>query len=246
VTIKITAYQTRNIVGIGDDLFAYLKKIPLVEKSILAVSSKVVSLCEGRVIKKISHSDNIIKREADQFIERSVVPGKYALLTLKHHILTASAGVDEFDGSFVLWPKNPSRSAKNIFYRLKRFHKLKNFGVIITDSHTVPLRRGSLGFGLAYFGFAPLRSYRGRKNLLGREMKMTQANVVDALASAAVLAMGEGGERTPFCVISGNLDIQFLSGPYRPKNRYGRFEVPIEEDIYQPMLSKAPWQSQKS
>ncbi|MCL5436129.1 MAG: coenzyme F420-0:L-glutamate ligase [Patescibacteria group bacterium] len=246
MSIRIQSHRTAKVVGIGDDLFSYLEKIPLAEKSILAISSKVISVCEGRVIKKTAGSDIVVKREAEKYIERSKVPGGHVLLTLKRNILTASAGVDEFDGYFVLWPRDPARSAEKICRRLKKERKLQKFGVIITDSHTVPLRRGTLGFGLSYFGFAPLRSYRGRMSLFGRKMKMTQANVVDALAAAAVLAMGEGGERTPFAVISGKLDVQFLAGKYLSQNRYGRFEVPTAEDLYQPLLSGAKWRRGES
>lgn len=245
VAIRIQAYKTRKVVGIRDDLFSYLDKIPAVENSVLAVSSKVVSLCEGRSVKKIGTADELIKREAERFIDRKHVPAGHALLTLKNSALTASAGVDEFNGHYLLWPRSPQNSAKKIHEYIKKKNKLKNFGVIITDSHTAPLRRGIVGFGLGYWGFAPLRSYRGRRSLSGRAMKMTQANLVDGLAAAAVLVMGEGGEQTPFVLISGDLDIRFITGSYRPKGRYASFEVPFKDDIYRPLLETGIWRRSK-
>lgn len=241
MAIRIQAFKTRKVVERGDDLFSYLKQIPVKERSVLAVSSKIVSLWEGSVVKKNGALDSLVKKEAEQYIDRRHIPGQHALLTIKNHTLTASAGVDEFNGYYLLWPKSPETSAKRIWEFLRKKNKLKEFGVIITDSHTAPLRRGIVGFGLAYWGISPLRRYAGRTSVLGRTMKATQANVLDGMAAAAVLAMGEGGERTPFAVLSGELDVQFVEGEYQPKGKFQRFQVPVAEDLYQPLLSGQKW-----
>src|SRR6266508_2193439 len=67
----------------------------------------------------------------------------------------------------------------------------------ITDSKTAPLRVGVTGVTLAYSGFQALNDYVGTKDLFGRAWRMIKVNVVDALATAAVLVMGEGSEQTP-------------------------------------------------
>ena len=48
------------------------------------------------------------------------------------------------------------------------------------------LRRGVLGISLAHYGFAPLRDYRGTVDLFGRELKMSQTNIADALAAQGI------------------------------------------------------------
>ena len=74
MSISLRVFKTRKVVGIRDDLFSYLNKIPAIENSVLAVSSKIVSLCEGREVKKTGTADQLIKREAERYIDRKYVP----------------------------------------------------------------------------------------------------------------------------------------------------------------------------
>src|SRR3989338_9337719 len=80
---------------------------------------------------------------------------------------------------------------------------VKNFGVIITDSHCQPLRRGIVGFALSYWGFNPLRDYIGTPDIFGHNLRVTKMDVADALGTAATFVMGEGIEQTPIAIISG-------------------------------------------
>ena len=73
--MKVTAYKTKKVV-VGDKLFAVLDQyLPkLHEKDIVVISSKIVSLTQGRVIKndgKIS-KEELVKKEADL-----IMPEKY-------------------------------------------------------------------------------------------------------------------------------------------------------------------------
>lgn len=71
----------------------------------------------------------------------------------------------------------------------------------MTDSHTTPLRRGVTGIALSYWGFQGVESFVGTKDLYGRALKMTHVNFADALASAAVLMMGEANESCPLAML---------------------------------------------
>ena len=72
--MKVTAVKTR-IVGVGSMditglLAESLDRVP--ERSVIAITSKVVSLCEGRALPVSEYSkDELIEREADLFIPRS-------------------------------------------------------------------------------------------------------------------------------------------------------------------------------
>src|SRR5208337_1912501 len=103
----------------------------------------------------------------------------------------------------------PFECAKEIYEYIKKQFGLKAFGVIISDSHTTPLRTGIMGIGIAYYGFYPLRDYRNKKDIFGRKLKMSQTNIVDSLAASAVYEMGEGVEQTPIAVIEDVGDISF-------------------------------------
>jgi len=42
---------------------------------------------------------------------------------------------------YILYPENPFVSAENLWQGLRKHWGVEKFGVILTDSHTTPLRR---------------------------------------------------------------------------------------------------------
>ena len=186
----------------------------------MAVASKIVSICEGRVVKltevrvtpqarRVSLQWKLDERlaavvvnEADEIL--GGVPG--FLLTLKNGILTPNAGVDLKNsppGTATLWPTNPDRSATQLRRSLeRRFHA--TLGVEIVDSHVTALRLGTVGFAIGLSGFMPVRDHRGVHDLFGRPIRVTQANVADDLAAAAHFLMGESSERVGAVLIRGS------------------------------------------
>ena len=188
----------------------------------------------------IKDKDELIKKEAEFYLDRNQVPNKYAVLTLKQNILIPTAGIDESNakGYFILWPENPYQVAKEIYYFIKKNYKLKKFGVIISDSHTTPLRWGTSGIAIAYFGFYPVRDYRGVKDIFGRKLKVTLANLVDGFTTAAVLVMGEGIEKTPLAIIE---DIDFVKFKEFDPTKNNPVEINPDDDIYAPLLKAIKW-----
>ncbi|MBI2631143.1 coenzyme F420-0:L-glutamate ligase [Candidatus Nomurabacteria bacterium] len=190
----------------GEDLISFLfscfKKIP--ENSIIVITSKVVSLSQKRIVAidpKISYKefrDNLIRDESDLAVRTAS-----SWLTIKDGMAMSSAGVDESNanGKIILLPKNSFKTAEKIRQALKKKHKLKNIGVLITDSRRFPLRRGIFGVAVGYAGFKGIIDYRGAPDIFGRLLKFAEANAADSLASAAVLCMGEGSERKPLAII---------------------------------------------
>ena len=156
-------------------------------------------------------------------------------LTIKHGLLIPSAGIDESNsenGDYILYPKDPFASARRLCQAIKEKLKLKNFGIILTDSHTHPLRRGVTGIALAYDGFFPWKNLIGEPDLYGRKMKMTSVNVVDSLAVAAVFVMGEAAEQQPLALIETN-DVVFTDKAPQPED----IRIPLEEDLYGPLIA---------
>lgn len=243
----ITPIKTRKFLPPKDRLDDLITAIlpHLEENSIVAITSKVISICEGNTIpeSEVKDKDALIIQQADQYLSRDLVPGRWTMHTLKNNILIPTAGIDQSNanGHYILWPKNPQQSAQNILKTLKEKSKLTNLGAVITDSHSVPLRRGTIGISLAFAGFNPLYDYRGQKDLFDRDLVMTQTNIPDSLAAAAVLAMGEGNEQTPAALIT-NLPktINFLQNPPSDKP-FASFEVPLDEDLFRPFLISVPW-----
>ena len=108
-----------------------------------------------------------------------------------------------------LLPKNPDDSAQKIRSRIKNMLDLE-VAVIITDSQGRPFRRGLIGVALGSSGISPILDKKGSKDLFGYQMKHTEIALVDELASAALLIMGETDEGIPVVVIRG------LNYPKRP------------------------------
>jgi len=213
------------IIKLGDDLIKILstsireKGMRLEDGDILAISSKVVALAQGRIVRcdtvkpskkarilgrKYSLDPwfvEIILREADE-----VYGGVYrAILTLKNKILVPNAGADLSnapEGYAILWPDNPRAAAKKIKEEMEREFQAK-IGVIIVDSYCIPLRAGTIGIALAVAGFKPVIDERGRKDLFGKELKITRHALADDLASAAHALMGETDRRIPAVIIRG-------------------------------------------
>lgn len=205
--------------------------IPAVaEGTVLVVTSKIVALAEGRTA-KAEDKDRVIKAESD-----FAVKTKWVWLTVKDGLVIANAGVDESnaEGKLILLPKDSYRAAAKLRAELRTHYGVKHLGVLLTDSRVLPLRSGVMGIALGYAGFKGLRSYVGAKDLFGRAFKFEETNVADCLASAAILSMGEGAERSPLAVIT--------AAPVEFSERVLRREltIPPADDLYLPFLSRFP------
>ena len=248
ICMNVLQIKTRICTPPKDDLFALMKESldHIKEKSIIAITSKVVSIWRGRCVPKDAYpsKDDLIKYEADKYLPRDAVPNRWTMHTIKHHLLMPAAGIDESNanGFYVLLPKNPKEDAKEICQRSKVQYRVREMGVLITDSRTLPLRRGVTGVALGYFGFSPLNDYRGKEDLFGEQLLLTQTNVADALAACAVLVMGEGSESTPIAVIDDVSFVVFGESQAPSDKPFASLEVEESEDLYYPFLSSVQWE----
>ncbi len=64
---------------------------------------------------------------------------------------------------------------------------------------------------------------------------MTQINLLDALATAAVLVMGEGNEQSPLALIEDAPKITFFDREPTVEEE-ASIHIPITEDLYGPLL----------
>jgi dihydrofolate synthase / folylpolyglutamate synthase len=242
--MQIRAIKTHKITTTDRNLFAILDAYiaDLDEGSILAITSKIVAICQGRVV-PIGTVDKrtLIVQEADYFLPPD--HSKYHMtLTITQGLLVPTAGIDESNGNgyYVLWPHSPQDAANAVWAYLRRRFGRERLGVIITDSRTTPLRTGVTGVTLAHSGFRALNNYVGTEDCFGHPLRITQVNVVDALAAAAVFVMGEGSEQTPLAVISDLPSVHFQE--QEPSaDELQRLRIAQEDDIYGPLLMSVPW-----
>lgn len=218
-----------------DDILAVLEKalksnnINLKNKDILVISSKVLAVTEGGIVKV--KSDNFKAGDLKALIlkeGKKLFPSDYCWLTLKNGNLTPNAGIDRSNimkGYVVIWPKNPYKSAGIIQKTLKKKFKITNLGIIIADSACEPLRLGVHGISIGHFGIEGIEDCRNKKDIYGKKFQFTQRAIADSLVTAALLEMGETNEKKPFVLIRG-ANVKFINKAYKNKN------IPLKEDLF--------------
>jgi len=247
-SMEIISYKTRILMPPKDDLLDAIRSAhpDIRDGDCVAVSSKVVSIWEGRAVRiddtDPSQRDTLARTEAHRCLDRELVPGRHAFWTYTYGTLISGAGIDASNaqGHFLLWPKDPHQSATRLHEWFCESYGVEHIAVVITDSHSTLLRRGALGFALAWAGFNPLIDHRGSPDLFGRAFVSEHTNLADALAAAAVLAMGETDECTPLAVLRGVPSLAQQIG--RDPRHDPPYVVPMEQDVFAPFLTNAPWQ----
>ena len=218
-----------------EDLVRFITKhIPKLRNgNVLAVTSKVVALAEGRtaIVASKKEKEKLIRTESTWAIESH--PSWW--LTVKDGTFAINAGVDDSNanGKIVLLPKNSFNSASALRKKLRKHYRIKKLGIVITDSRVMPLRKGVLGIALGYAGFKGLRDYRGKPDIFGRKLKVTEVDIADSLATASALVMGEGRERQPLAVIE-DAPVEFCETVNRKELR-----IAAKKDIFRPLFPRS-------
>lgn len=237
--MKITSIRTHKITSQESDLYKILDRyLPqLKEECIVAITSKIVSICEGNIVPKEStDKKKLIQAEADVILG-SKNAQRY-VITMKNGVLLPTAGVDPSDDMYIMLPKQAQKTAKVTAQYLRKKHKLHHLGVVITDSKSTILRRGTLGYAVGYSGFCGLKNYRNTADkFLAQQKRQKLSNRVDDLAAAAVAVMGEGKEQTPLALIEEIPFITFHTDSPTKIELKCLFVKP-EEDLFIASLSK--------
>lgn len=243
IIIPVKTNLIKEGVNLLEAISENIKKLP--EESILAITSKIVSICQGRTIeKKIGNKSEkieLIKKETDYYLDMSE-PKNNVMLTIKNNILTVNAGINESNanGKYLILPKDIQKETDNIWKFLKKHYSVKKIGVIITDSKILSLKRGIIGTAICHCGFNALYDYKIKKDIFGRKLSLSQINIAEALAVSAVLEMGEAAERTPFCIIEKVGKIQFKN-KIPDREELKKIKIDIKDDVYAPILGKVNW-----
>jgi coenzyme F420-0:L-glutamate ligase / coenzyme F420-1:gamma-L-glutamate ligase len=191
---------------------------------VLVVAQKIVSKSEGRYIDvaTVRPSSQAIALAAEvdkdpRFVEvvlsesKRVVRHRPGLLIVEHRLgfVMANAGIDHSnvtagDGGerVLLLPKDPDGSARAL-----REHLIGAFGtriaIIICDSFGRAWRKGTVGIALGAAGLPALIDMRGRPDLFGRALQVTETGFADETAAAAGLVMGQADEAVPMVLVRG-------------------------------------------
>ena len=215
---------------------------------ILAVTQKIVSKAEGRLVhlpevrpspearrlaeesQKDPRLVEVILRESRQVMR--VRPG---LIIVRHRLgfVCANAGVDHSNvlgegdrpEDWVLrLPEDPDASARRIRERLEQAAGVP-LGVVILDSHGRAWRMGTVGVAIGISGMPALLDLRGRPDLFGYRLQVTQVGIADELAAAVSVVTGQAAEGIPAVHVRG------LPYPLR-EGSLGELIRPEEEDLF--------------
>lgn len=201
-----------------DDLIEIIENCQQKPKNgdILVVTSKVVSVSENRVVE--CHSElaeaNIAKKEADIWLG-----GQPYQFSIKNGVLIPRSGVDASNigkNQLVLWPRDPWKSARDLRSAICKKFKLKQLGIIITDSTCRPLRHGVSNIAIAWAGFEGISDERGKPDLFGKKLQVTKRAMADSLAAAAGVLTGEAAESIPFVLVR-DAPVKFTSKTVKPR-----------------------------
>jgi len=252
MVVTLTPVPDIPMVRPGDDLAGLM--IAACERSalapangdILVVAQKIVSKAEGRYVDlaKIAPSAQAQSLAAEvgkdpRLVEvilseaRRVVRHRPGVLIVEHRLgfVMANAGVDRSNVDpkagtepVLLLPRDPDASAAALLDCLAG-HFQKRLAVVITDSFGRAWRRGTVGVALGAAGLPALMDMRGRPDLYGHALRVTQTGFADEIASAASPLMGQADEATPVVLVRGLV----WSGAPAPAAALIR---PAEEDLF--------------
>lgn len=207
MSIEILPVEGLPEVREGDDLVAILaaplRALGVREGDVVAVTQKIVSKAEGRVV-DIAGSGRAawVEREAVRVVARR---GDLVIAETHHGFVCANAGVDasNVEAGFVsLLPVDPDASADRIRAGLAERLSLESLGVVVTDTFGRPWRNGLVNVAIGCAGLPSIVDLRGEVDHHGRELEVTVVALADEVAAASGMAMGKAA-RVPAALIRG-------------------------------------------
>jgi coenzyme F420-0:L-glutamate ligase/coenzyme F420-1:gamma-L-glutamate ligase len=230
VELRLVALPDFPQVSSGDDLAGLTAGalaragLQLYADDVLVFAQKVISKAEGRRIDLATVVPSPKALELAQTVQkdprlvelvlresRRVVRFAKDVLIVEHRLglIMANAGIDQSNvadpasGEFaLLLPEDPDASAARLRGRLGTLTG-REPGVVISDSFGRPWRVGTVGVAIGCAGFPATLDLRGRLDLFGRPLRVTEVGHADEIASAASVLMGQASEARPVILVRG-------------------------------------------
>jgi coenzyme F420-0:L-glutamate ligase/coenzyme F420-1:gamma-L-glutamate ligase len=205
----------------GDDLASLIAPFGLRNGDVVVLAQKIVSKSEGRQVRL---SDVTPSQRALEVAEKSqkdprlvelilaesneIVRIGFNLLIVEHRLgfVMANAGIDASNvddpEQVLMLPADPDGSARRLRQRLKEVAGV-DVGVIINDSWGRAWRNGTVGMAIGTAGLPALIDMRGKPDMNGRILRVTEIGHADEIAAAASLMMGQAAEGRPVVIVRG-------------------------------------------
>lgn len=232
MTLTLTPLPGIPLLQPGDDLAAIVLSalqrlaIRLQDGDILVFAQKAVSKAEGRRVNLVGITPSARAAELAAQIDkdprlielvlresRAVLRTRPGTIIVEHRLgfVCANAGIDHSNVAgegdsreewVLLLPEDPDASAARLRAELESASRAR-LGVLIIDSHGRAWRLGTVGVAIGVSGLPALLDLRGKADLFGYNLRITQVGVADELAAAASLVMGQAAEGTPVVHVRG-------------------------------------------
>jgi coenzyme F420-0:L-glutamate ligase/coenzyme F420-1:gamma-L-glutamate ligase len=207
VTIEIWPVEGLPEIREGDDLAAMLgeplRALGARDDDIVAITQKIVSKAEGRVVPDEGAGRSVwIERETRRIVAQR---GELIIAETRHGFVCANAGVDASnveDGYVSLLPVDPDTSSEAIRASLVGRLGLSRLGVVMTDTFGRPWRNGLVNVAIGCAGLPAILDLRGQTDHHGRELEVTVVALADEVAAASGLVMGKSA-RVPVALVRG-------------------------------------------
>lgn len=232
MSLTLTPLSGIPVIRHGDSLADLIVKvlqenrISLEDNDILVLAQKIVSKAEGRTVNlaAVMPSQRAIdlarETEKDARIvelvlqeSNEVLRTRPGTIIVEHKLgfVCANAGIDHSNVAgegdraeewVLLLPTDPDRSAERLRKEIES-KTGKRIGILIIDSHGRAWRNGTVGVAIGIAGMPGLQDLRGKPDLFGFTLRITQVGAADELAAAASLVMGQAAEGTPVVHVRG-------------------------------------------
>jgi coenzyme F420-0:L-glutamate ligase/coenzyme F420-1:gamma-L-glutamate ligase len=226
-TLCIYGLDKIGLVKPGDDISQLIframrsEHLAFKDRDVVVLSQKVVSKAGGLLVdtlsmKPTSRARVIAKKTGKtlglvqlilQDSSKVLRADSQALVVRrKDGLICLNAGVDKSNvrGRWIYsrLPPNSDETANEIRKKLEK-QSHRKLAVIIADTFSRPMRVGQEEFAIGVAGMEPIVDYRGLRDLFGYHLRFKYVALVDEIAAAAELVMGQGTEGTPVAIIRG-------------------------------------------
>lgn len=191
------------------------------DNDIIVIAQKIISKAEGATMllsdvtasdeakelaEKTGRDPRLCQLYLDEASEVIAVKGRMVITRHKLGFVGSSSGIDKSnvaphtDEIIVLLPKDPDRSARDIRNTIRE-KTGKTISIIINDSCGRDYRDGSVGMAIGVAGIKALRVDE-KTDLFGNP-SVSRIAIVDEVAAAASMLMGQANEGVPAVLVRG-------------------------------------------
>lgn len=226
-TVHLMPLNSLPLIKVGDNIANLIivscknEAVKLLNGDVIVVAQKIISKAENAIVdlKTIIPSPQALKiasqtgRDArlvqvylDESSELLYVKGRMVITRHKLGFVMSSSGVDRSNIAdhsreiVVLLPRDADASAAAIRADIKMLTG-KTVSVIINDSCGRADRAGSVGMAIGLSGISAIE-HRSQKDLFENQAN-SQIALIDELAAAASILMGQANEGVPVVIIRG-------------------------------------------